>query len=1233
MPAIISSTLTSNARDFLSSLGVNTHSSAASGAYASSVLVSRSLAYLGINTVRDNFVADGMGGALIEALAQTGVKFDFLTPSSLPSTGSAGLANYVSGLAGFETKYGAVRTVEGLNEANIQKFTASSDWAPEAVAFQQALYNGVKGNAALAGTPVVNMSIGLESSTDYAKVGDLSAYSDFANAHAYASTLGNIDSAMEQSIGRAGNASTGHATIVTETGYTTYTPYADLGVSELGQAKLTLTALLDSWENGAKQTFLYELIDSNLNYQAAEKEYHFGLFNADGTPKLAATAVHNLTTILSFGAVDGAMTTAGYSIGSAPSDGHATALSKGNGVYDLLLWRDAPVWDPVNKQDLSPASADMLIDLGKLQEAVYVYDPLKGTTPVAVYHGVSQIVVPVGGNPLVVEIGASSPVVETTPSLDPNLVMTADYLVSNINALASAAGNSTITLTGDTVLKVATVATMQDMISHYAGVLGRIQGDYSFQVTTTGSYWRKDENFDSTGKSLSITATAYNGGLVTSKGTAYADGSHMDSAYSGGRLASSILTAADGSTLTSAYDTSTGQVLRATSRKNNGDVIAKSFAGGALQQTVESHADNSRLTTTYDTNGAVTSTADLDSSGTWTTASYDPATGAILKKYIKRADSSSESYVSGITGQSYAAIRQATNANGVVTLIERYHADGSLDYRQVTNADGSKLTINCDAQGGKLTETSVGTDGTVKTGYFDPATKALLRSVTTSPTGDRTTVSYSGTAVSTYELITADGTRRLTTFNITGKSYTKESVRFDPSGQLVLLERFHADGTLDFRQVANSDGSKTVLTFDTAGHKISEARTTALGTVATGYFDPATGALIRSTTRYTTGRIVVNQYSMGVVSSSQDIGADGSSKSITFDSQGRRTGFTELTSTGDHITTVLDSGTGAVLKSYMQHKDGSAENFITGITGQSYAEIHQVVNAAGVTTLVERWHADQTWEYRETLSGDGTRVMLNYDSAGRETAANKILADGTTVSETFDAASGQLTGAVVKKPDGTRLTAGFASGVLSSIEEVRLDKSKVIENYDANGHVTKQVVISASGDWTTSYFNTSADALSKAYVQHADGSSENFITGITGQAYAIQRQVADSSGKTTLVERWYADGTRASTDNIASDGSRDIKYYNTSGLFVSETFVSASGSMQTVTQNGTVQGAALNLSYGVAPTGVADFGAAHDLLDMSRLDAGASPTIALQAAIQSTTDPLLLAASAATASA
>lgn len=1234
MTAVVASTVVRTANNFLLSVGVNTHAAAASGSYGNSSLIKRSLDYLGIHLVRDGFTSVGTGGAVIDALAQGGVKFDFVAPSALPATGGSGLAAYVSGLAAFDQRHGtSIAFLEGLNEANIQTFTTSTNWAAEAVKFQQSLYSAIKGNSSLSDIGVINMSIALESASAYAAIGDLTKYSDFANAHAYTSTLGSLsaDTIMEASFAAASMASTGDRLIVTETGYTTYTPYAELGVSELAQAKMTLTGLLNSWENGATNTFLYELLDSDLNPGLAEKERHFGLFNVDGTAKLAATAVHNLTTILSYGSSAVAAPHASFSVGGKPADAHVAALAKTDNVYDLLIWRDAKTWDPISKSDISPASANVFIDLGKVEAVVYLYDPLMGTSPVATYHNVSQIAVPVGGNPLILEVGASSPVTENLPVLPNELVMTADQLVANINSLANSNGYTSITLQGDNVLTVSSVATMMDLINNYGSVLKNVHGGYSFLVVTKGTNWQKEQGFDAKGKSSFVTDKGYNNGLLSSETTVYSDGSKISSNFVGGVLASSLSTAVDKSTLTSTYDLATGLVVRATRRDVDGTVDTKNFMAGALQQEIQINPDGSKLTKNYDNSGAVISQVEVDKAANWLTTHYDPATGKILKWYLDRADNSKECYITGVNGSDYSIVHQVTNSAGQATLVEHMLADGTLVYRQSLFADGTKLVSNYDTQGRKLTEQKFTPDGVIRVGYFDPQTGVLTSNTTKYVDGSFIRSTYKNGVPSTYEYIWPDGRSNYTTFNIQGQSYTEQREKFDASGNLISLLRYHTDRTLDYSLVKLADGSSTEVFFDSTGRKTREINITASGTIKTGTFDPANGALLVADQKYTNGQQNTAIYANGILKSTINIAADGRKVTLTFDTKGQKTSSVTVAVDGSWTTTYFDAPTGAIAKSYLARPDGSSENYADGIAGQSYSKQHQVVNSQGQITAVERWHTDNSWDYREQIFSDGSKIQIRYSAAGAEISETKLLADGTSAVRNFDLATGKISMETVKYADGRLITANYSGNVVTSIDQIFGDKSKLTEKYDVYGHRMQQTLVSAQGDWSTVYYDGASGAVTKAYISRANGSGENFTSIVTGQNYTIQRQVLDASGKVTMVERWHADGTRAYTEVNNSDGSRNLKNYDARGYLLSETIVSSSGSATTNTNVGTVLGSKFALTYGVAQMATNNFGAVHDILDMSRLNPGYSPMTALQSTLSTfsnTDSATLLTASA-----
>jgi hypothetical protein len=92
----------------------------------------------------------------------------------------------------------------------------------------------------------------------FAQFGDLSNHTDYANEHAYVmSTTAGLDYLL--SFARI--SAPGKPSVTTEAGYTTLSSVWYNGVSETVQAKYTLDTLLDAYQKGVAQTYLYELFD------------------------------------------------------------------------------------------------------------------------------------------------------------------------------------------------------------------------------------------------------------------------------------------------------------------------------------------------------------------------------------------------------------------------------------------------------------------------------------------------------------------------------------------------------------------------------------------------------------------------------------------------------------------------------------------------------------------------------------------------------------------------------------------------------------------------------------------------------------------------------------------------------------------------------------------------------------------------------------------------------------
>ncbi len=146
-----------SAESFVDSLGVNIHLAYTWTAYGDISLVESSLAYLGINQVRDKLEnPDYVSTASYEQLAANGIKFDFVLPVYYPNPTEPNTVNipeFVSMIAAFEAAYpGGVTAIEGANEVNLwgATYDGGTTLADQA-ALQQALYAAVRADSSLTG--------------------------------------------------------------------------------------------------------------------------------------------------------------------------------------------------------------------------------------------------------------------------------------------------------------------------------------------------------------------------------------------------------------------------------------------------------------------------------------------------------------------------------------------------------------------------------------------------------------------------------------------------------------------------------------------------------------------------------------------------------------------------------------------------------------------------------------------------------------------------------------------------------------------------------------------------------------------------------------------------------------------------------------------------------------------------------------------------------------------------
>lgn len=392
------------ASDFLDSLGVNLSFNLIGAGRAQGV--TDAVTWLGVRNVR-SVLTDEMlqAGSAADRLAQAGLRFDVLLGSFRP------LEETMANATQFAADHaGAVTALEGPNEINNWPMTYNGLTGVEAAtAFLNAAAAQAAATPALANADIYDLTgapMVSELINDVATYANIHPYPPAGN-QPYAVLGARIDLRLVP----------GKGMVMTEAGYSSLPgATAAEGVDQLTQAKLLLNLVADATLLGVSKTYLFQLYDGQDANTFADT---LGLFNYDLTPKLAGTALHNLTALLADapGAPGNYATHAlDYQLSGLPASGHSLLLEKASGTFDLLVWAEPDIWDEVADQAIVVAATTTTVRFGSGPVDVKVYDPLLSDQPIATYLQVTTLDLAITDHPLVVEIsGFVGPLPEVAP--------------------------------------------------------------------------------------------------------------------------------------------------------------------------------------------------------------------------------------------------------------------------------------------------------------------------------------------------------------------------------------------------------------------------------------------------------------------------------------------------------------------------------------------------------------------------------------------------------------------------------------------------------------------------------------------------------------------------------------------------------------------------------------------------------------------------------------------------
>ena len=408
----------SSATDFLSTVGINTSVTMISSAYQNYAQMTNALAYLDIHQVRDTYDNPYTIAEFPLMARQLGLKFDFFI-----ALGSAWPEWQMEQIRNNPT---IVSYVEGYNESDSwwQSFHGATG-ADATAAVQQYIYHEVKTNPALSGVGVIQATFA--SPGGFAAYGDHGTSTDYASTHTYSGTGNNPGSGFETvMIDQAQSASPGKPTITTEAGFHTTAGNVH-GVSQLVQAKYTLNLLFEQAKLGVKLTYLWGLVDHYADPGNTNSENHYGLFNNDWTPKIAAIALHNTLAIMADpGTGRVSPTSLDYALDGLPASVQTSLFQKSDGTFVLAVWNDVRLSGPTVQADIAVAPIATTLRLGQSFAHLAVFDPLRGTTAVGGAANTDTLSLQLPDHPLLIELSQD-------PNFDPGggAIEAPDRIITN----------------------------------------------------------------------------------------------------------------------------------------------------------------------------------------------------------------------------------------------------------------------------------------------------------------------------------------------------------------------------------------------------------------------------------------------------------------------------------------------------------------------------------------------------------------------------------------------------------------------------------------------------------------------------------------------------------------------------------------------------------------------------------------------------------------------------------
>ncbi|MGM4881662.1 hypothetical protein [Rhizobium leguminosarum] len=563
------------------------------------------------------------------------------------------------------------------------------------------------------------------------------------------------------------------------------------------------------------------------------------------------------------------------------------------------------------------------------------------------------------------------------------------------------------------------------------------------------------------------------------------------------------------------------------------------------------------------------------------------------------------------------------NANGTKTrTVESKKADGSLISKTTTtiSANGLIITSSQERPGfGSQTEidtTTVLADGAVRESVeTKDSAGALIGKIVTLTSADKLTVTIDrdgngdGIVDQRQETVTANSgiqTSVTTNFKADGTVKDKSTVVVSADGRLTTTTwDLDGNGTIDRQRVtnftANADGSSTTVISDTdlpAGTLAAKTtiQTSADGRVKTTSKDingdgtpdqnqtvtiDSTGASVSVVTNNATARLVSNLTPGGVywtqaiaAKIETTTSADGRTKIAKYDYDGNGVYETVMQSTiqvdGSIVTAVTETNASGTVTAKGTIST-SADGLITKLSkdaGNNGTIDHTetaVTHADGSITLTKvdlNASGAMTQTTTNIVTALGSLVSsLTTDPAGHRTAETIVAADGSSVTTTYDGASGQQLSVANATKAGL-----LASSTLYDPLNTKA-WTRVEQQYDAAGRKTLETQfnddgtriefrydVANSGTWSQEQWNYNAAGQRTLRIESNDNGTKRVYTyDVANASWSTIMQTYDAGDRLIAVDQTNDDSTRYTINydptNVAEWSSVEYFYDSSARLF------------------------------------------------------------------------------------